>query len=199
MPCTNQPRQLTRRARSWPALTDDLARAGRCIRTARARSICAHCVRRCPARAGLSDGGAATGGLTACRLQAATRHQNLVIHHDCDFGTPSRLRLVGACFEVMDRNPSIVLPANESRCIPCRPCRLRGSCARYLAPLPASGATVADFSLGGDAGCDSCSAYLNAADYSIRRRRVAVCLRSYPALGDWPTRPLHRIRETTAL
>jgi len=70
----------------------------------------------------------------------------------------------------MERNPRVSLPIGEARCIPHGPCRLQSRCARALAPIPDMGATVAEFSLGGDAGCDSCGDFLPASEYYIRRR-----------------------------
>lgn len=45
------------------------------------------------------------------------------------------------------RTDRIYLAPSEARCEPSRPCGQRSTCARYLAEIPASGASIADHSL----------------------------------------------------
>lgn len=47
----------------------------------------------------------------------------------------------------MERDPNVMLPDSEARCVPSKPCHFAGRCARALAPIPTHGASIADFSL----------------------------------------------------
>lgn len=43
-----------------------------------------------------------------------------------------------------DRNPNVILGANEERCVPSGVCKHVKMCSRSLAPIPAKGAKIID-------------------------------------------------------
>jgi hypothetical protein len=83
----------------------------------------------------------------------------------------------------MPRDPRVWLAADVARCEPrALPACRRDTCARYLAPLPAQGASLADFNLERSAYSLPCGYWISAA--SAHPVPVAPPRRVHPPLGS---------------
>lgn len=80
------------------------------------------------------------------------------------------------------RDPSVWLAADVARCEPsAMPTCGRGNCARYLAPLPAQGASLADFNIDRAFYSLACAYWLSAAQ--ARPVPAVPVRRVHPPLG----------------
>lgn len=81
------------------------------------------------------------------------------------------------------RQNNVYLSAQEARCEPSGTCDRKGTCARYLAPLPPSGAKIEDFNrspIGLDWWRPACDKWVSAQNKPLQQPPV---IRRHPPLG----------------
>lgn len=84
------------------------------------------------------------------------------------------------------RQSNIYLSVQEARCEPSGVCDRKDTCARYLAPIPTTGARIEDFNrspIGLDWFKSPCQAWVSAQNKPLQQPPV---IRRHPPLGSEP-------------